>query len=208
MMSDLEPFCMSVYSQSPRWPLTGNAGLSAEAHAAGDTPSPISQEVSAGACARWHHTSRLRHVGRTGAVRDTDYYSHKSYRNFSSVHLRVSFSVSFIRTYKAKEHLVQHGTKAPPVHCAVVRLLPEHLWSKILKWERGNFIVVTQAKIKHESLEGKKGWFPSPPNMWLTSGVPQNVVVVASGSSPSLHRPKSVSTTWPLKKKKERQTDM
>lgn len=31
--------------------------------------------------------------------------------------------------------------------------------------------------------------------MLLTSGVPQNVVVVASASRPSLHRPKSVSTT-------------
>lgn len=31
----------------------------------------------------------------------------------------------------------------------------------------------------------------------LTSGVPQNVEVVPSGSTPSLHRPKSVSTTCP-----------
>lgn len=31
----------------------------------------------------------------------------------------------------------------------------------------------------------------------LTSGVPQKVEVVPSASTPSLHRPKSVSTTWP-----------
>ncbi len=31
----------------------------------------------------------------------------------------------------------------------------------------------------------------------LTSGVPQKVEVVPSGSTPSLHKPKSVSTTWP-----------
>lgn len=94
------------------------------------------------------------------------------------------------RTYQAKEHLVQHGTEAPPVHRAVIRLLPQHLWSKILKPERGHFMVVsTEAKDKAESLE--KNEFQKP----LTSGVPQNVVVVASASRPSLHRPKSVSTT-------------
>lgn len=35
---------------------------------------------------------------------------------------------------------------------------------------------------------------------YLTSGVPQNVVVVASGSRPSLHKPKSVRTMWPWDK--------
>lgn len=37
----------------------------------------------------------------------------------------------------------------------------------------------------------------------LTSGVPQKVDVVPSGSTPSLHRPKSVRTTWPYSHKKQ-----
>ena len=41
--------------------------------------------------------------------------------------------------------------------------------------------------------------FLPPPSqeVQLTSGVPQNVDVVSSGSTPSLQRPKSVSTTCP-----------
>lgn len=59
---------MIDYSRGQRWPPTGDAGLSAEVHAAGDTPRLISQEVSAGACARWRCTFLLPHGGRTGAM--------------------------------------------------------------------------------------------------------------------------------------------
>lgn len=38
----------------------------------------------------------------------------------------------------------------------------------------------------------------------LTSGVPQKVEVVPSGSIPSLHRPKSVNTTWPCKQRTQK----
>lgn len=54
-----------------------------------------------------------------------------------------------------------------------------------------------------------EAWTKNPPGLNhspLTSGVPQKVEVVPSGSTPSLHRPKSVSTTWPWRHQTQTRT--
>jgi hypothetical protein len=35
-------------------------------------------------------------------------------------------------THQSVEHLVEHRSQAPPVHCAVVRLLLQHLGGQVL----------------------------------------------------------------------------
>lgn len=37
------------------------------------------------------------------------------------------------QTYQAEDHLVEHRSQTPPVHCPVVRLLTQNLWCQVLQ---------------------------------------------------------------------------
>lgn len=112
------------------------------------------------------------------------------------------------QTYQAVDHLIKNCSKAPPVHCPVIRFFTKNFWCQILQTEKKythkqnkNKYLNNVNLLKNDiSLSGWLHFFHSAYLDFifsLTSGVPQKVEVVPSGSTPSLHSPKSVSTTWP-----------
>lgn len=110
------------------------------------------------------------------------------------------------QTYQAEDHLVEHRPQTPPVDCPVVRLFAKNLWCQVLRGteEKAESQLAMFVKLIRRYLFLPLWWAPLYIYIYfflhiftLTSGVPQKVEVVPSGSTPSLHRPKSVSTTCP-----------
>lgn len=64
-------------------------------------------------------------------------------------------------THQSIEHLVEHRSQTPPVHCAVVRLLLEDLRSQVLRAKRQQCQNVSQQMLVHVFICPSYLWSPA-----------------------------------------------